>query len=106
MADCLYFFPNFFSIIECIASIGNSINGPITNTNEIIGCEGNVIVAIASEIGEFRADVVKMSGTIFLNGNFNITPVIKAIRKIITKNNSSGGSNFVNNMILPSNNVP
>jgi hypothetical protein len=66
IGNILQFQPfQFFNIVEFIASIGNSIKGPITNTNDIIGCNGNVIIAIASDTGELRADVVKINDIIF-----------------------------------------
>jgi hypothetical protein len=102
----LFLFPILFNITEFIASTGSSINGPITNTNDITGCEGNVIVAIANETGEFRADVVNINGIMFLNGNFNISPIKNERQKIITKNVNNGGNNFRNNRAFLSNNAP
>jgi hypothetical protein len=102
----LFLCPIFFNITEFIASIGNSINGPITNTSDITGCRGNVIVAIASETGEFRADVVNINGIIFLKDNFSIFPVKNENKKIIKKNVNNGGNNLTNTITLSSNNDP
>jgi hypothetical protein len=96
----------YFNSTEFIASMGNSINGPITNTNDITGCKGNVIVAIANEIGEFRADVVNINGIIVVKDNFNIFPVKNERQKMTEKNSNSGGNNLMNNMVWPSNNAP
>ena len=104
---CLFFlYPIFLNRTEFIASIGNSINGPITNTKAITGCKGNVIVAIANEIGEFRADVVNSNGIILLKGNFNNFPIKNEKQKIATKNSNNGGNNFINNIVFPSNREP
>lgn len=45
-------------------SAGSSIKGPITRVSEIKGLSGNAATAIASERGEFRASVVKLSAVI------------------------------------------
>ena len=81
--------------------LGNTIKGPITNTNDIIGCKGNVMVAIANETGEFRADVVNMRGIIWLNGSFNTLPVKNEQQKITTKKTNKGGNNLTNNIVFP-----
>jgi hypothetical protein len=96
----------FFSTAEFIASTGNSIKGPITNTSDITGRKGKVTTAIASETGEFLADVVNINGIILLYGNFTIFPTEKERQKTTAKNINNGGSNFINSIILPDNNAP
>jgi hypothetical protein len=107
VSEQLYlFFPICFNIIEFIASIGNSINGPITNTSDTTGCKGNVTTAIANETGELRADVVNINEIIFLNGNFNNFPAKNEKQKMKTKNINNRGNNFINNIMLSSNSLP
>ena len=45
--------------------MGSSISGPMTSTRDMTGWEGNVTTAMASDTGELRADVVKISGMMF-----------------------------------------
>ncbi|MDR0557192.1 MAG: hypothetical protein LBG43_04910 [Treponema sp.] len=86
-------FPILFNITEFIASIGNSINGPITNTKDMTGRKGNVITAIARETGEFRADVVNdvvnINGTVFLKGSPSSLPV-KSETQNMTEKTATG----------------
>jgi hypothetical protein len=86
--------------------MGNSINGPITNTNAITGCNGKVMVAITKEMGEFRADVVKIRGILSVKDNLIIFPVKNASKKRVMKNRIKGGNNFTNTMVFPNSNEP
>jgi hypothetical protein len=79
---------------------------PITNTSDITGREGNVIAAIASETGEFRADVVNIRGIISLKGRLAMVPARKERQKRAAKNSGRGGNSFMNKDTLLSNKVP
>ena len=61
---------HFFNMPDVKDKIGNSIKGPITSTNEINGRSGNVATAMASDKGEFLANVVKFNATISFLLNF------------------------------------
>jgi hypothetical protein len=65
-----------------------------------------MIIAMVNDIGEFLADVVKISGIIFWIENFNFLPINKDKKKFITKNNSSGINNFTKTIKLASNKEP
>ena len=88
------------------ARTGNSISGPITNTREIRGWRGNVITAIANEIGEFLADVVKTNDTISGKGNRSNLPVKTDRHRAVAKNRNNGGSIRKNTIRFDNNTEP
>ncbi len=49
----------FNNICETKAKTGNSIKGPMTNAKAMSGSFGNAVTAIANDIGEFLANIVK-----------------------------------------------
>jgi len=61
---------DFFFIINNMCDInanaGNSIRGPIIRAKAMIGSSGKKATAIAREIGEFLAKVVRLRNSIFI----------------------------------------
>jgi hypothetical protein len=58
-----------------------SSNGPIASVSNSTGRKGNVIAAMASETGKFRADVVNIRGILSLKASFTTLPVKNVRRK-------------------------